>query len=123
MSGPNALLLELVESTVKTVCEMRGEADDLSLDLRDKLSATKLAFRSAATPASEAGGSAVVRDAAHTVPGLSSSPFAALIDNSIEQLAEEYPDLIGDDLESVALIRSAIERGIEIANTRLGDLA
>jgi hypothetical protein len=66
---------------------------------------------------------AAIREAAHTVPGLSGSPFDAIIDNSIQQLAEEYPDLIGDDLESVALIRSAIEHGIEIANTRLGDLA
>lgn len=123
MSGPSALLLELVESTVKAVCEMRGEADELSLELREQLSTTKQAFHFAGNlPAFKAAESAAIRDAAHTVSGMSCSPFAALIDNNIQQLAEEYPDLIGDDLESVALIRSAIERGIKIANTRLGDL-
>lgn len=124
MSGPNALLLELVEATAEAVIELRGESDERSLKLRQTLSSLRLVNTYTSVGSSPKPDElAVIRDAAHTVNGLDYGPFNAIIANSIEQIVEDYSDLVGDDLEGVALIRSAIERGIEIANTRLGDLA
>ena len=112
MSGLPDAYQELIALTARAVCNLEGVSPELKDELEHRLESTRFSARPGA-----------VRDAAHTAPGRSVDPFTGMIDNSIEQIIEEHADLVGDDLEAVALIRAAIERGIEIANTRLGDLA
>lgn len=124
MNAPADPYRELVVLTARAVCQLDGVDNDLKRQLGSELAAVQIIDRyTADVTAPMPTAKMAIREAAHTSPGMNHSPFDAIISNSIEQLAQEYPDLLGDDLESVALIRSAIERGIEIANTRLGDLA
>ena len=65
---------------------------------------------------------AAVREAAHTLPGCESTPLEALIDNCVEQLAQEYIGLVGEDLQGIELIRASVRRGMALGSTRIGDL-
>lgn len=125
MSAPTDLYDGLAALAAQAVCKLEGVDDKLKDELSSELESVKLVARFPSQPRvlSPVERVAAIREAAHSAPGFSYGPFDAIIANSIEQIVEDYPDLVGDDLEAVALIRSAIERGIEIANTRLGDLA
>lgn len=116
---------DLVVLAARAVCRLDGVDDRLKDELSSELESVKLVARFPSQPRvlSPVERAAAIREAAHSAPGLNYGPFDAIIANSIEQIVEEHSDLVGGDLEAVALIRSAIERGIEIANTRLGDLA
>lgn len=64
---------------------------------------------------------AALKMAAQTPPELASAPLGALIDHAVEQLLRDLdPDDV--DLELVELVRAAVVRGIELGNTRIGDL-
>lgn len=65
---------------------------------------------------------AAVREAAHTLAQSHASPVDALIDNCVEQLAQEYTGLVGGNLENVELIKAGVRRGLELGSTRVGDL-
>jgi hypothetical protein len=54
--------------------------------------------------------------------GLPRQPLEALLENCTEQLVQEYKFLAAKDLRVVELVRDALHRGVELANTRLGDL-
>jgi hypothetical protein len=62
----------------------------------------------------------MLRQAANSISGLELDPMNGLIDNLTNLLLKEYPHV--DDLEVVALVRHAINAGIDLANSRVGEL-
>lgn len=66
--------------------------------------------------------SSPIKQAANTPPGCHGSPLEALLENCTEQLVQEYKFLSDNDLRIVELVRDALQRGVELANSRVGDL-
>lgn len=67
--------------------------------------------------------SPLLKQAANTIPSLSTSPLDSMIDTLTEALVKEYDQVTDDDLEVVALVSKDLNTGFCLANSRVGNLS
>jgi hypothetical protein len=56
------------------------------------------------------------------VQGLDGHPLLEIVDGITDDLLQQYKGICDKDLEIVALVRDAINAGIKLAKTEVGDL-